>query len=270
MTPSVEAIDSPRCDYAFGGFRLFKEGRNLLDGDAPVRLGSRAFDLLVALLERAGEVVSRRELEARVWPSSVVEETSLRVHVSALRRAMRDGQDGARYIENVPGRGYCFVAPVLRGEVSASGSPSIPPLKGRPRHRTGRMIGRAEALFALKERLHTHRLVTIAGPGGIGKTTLALALADECAARYRDGTVFVNLTPIADGALVAATVAAALELPPSTQQDALASMAQSLRDMEMLIVLDNCEHVIDAAAALADRLIAGTSVTILATSREPI
>jgi predicted ATPase/DNA-binding winged helix-turn-helix (wHTH) protein len=269
MPPPAEAICSPRCDYAFGSFRLFKESRHLLDGDAPVRLGGRAFDLLVALLERAGEVVSRRELEGRVWPSSIVEETSLRVHVSALRRALHDGNAGMRYIENVPGRGYCFVGAVLRDEASASLPAPVPPLKGRPRHRTGRMIGRAEALALLNERLQTHRLVTIAGPGGIGKTTLALALADDCAARHRHGTVFVNLTPLADGALVAATVAAALELPPSPQ-DALGSLAHALRDMDVLIVLDNCEHVIDAAAALADRLVATTSVTLLATSREPI
>jgi predicted ATPase/DNA-binding winged helix-turn-helix (wHTH) protein len=268
MTPPVGANFQSHCDYAFGRFRLLKDARSLLDGDVPVRLGGRAFDLLVALLERAGEVVSRRELESCVWPDSVVEETSLRVHVSALRRAIQDGQDGVRYIENVPGRGYCFVGPVLRGAPDASAMPIAPP-RARPQHGAGRMIGRSESLATLIERLQTDRLVTIAGPGGIGKTTLARAIADACAARYRHGTAFVNLASVADHAHVAAALAATLQLPPSAQ-DTLGSLAHALREMELLIVLDNCEHVIGAAAALADRLITTTSVSILATSREPV
>ena len=102
-------VESVPCDFSFGSFRLLKDQRQLLDGATPVRLGSRAFDLLTALIERAGEIVSRRDLEARAWPGTVVEETSLRVHMSSLRRAIGDGVGGARYIENVPGRGYCFV-----------------------------------------------------------------------------------------------------------------------------------------------------------------
>ena len=259
--------EPPTCDFAFGAFRLLKDKRCLLDGETPVRLGSRAFDLLTVLVERAGEVVSRRDLEARAWPGSIVEETSLRVHVSALRRAIGDGLAGTRYIENVPGRGYCFVGAVVRG--------ALPPVDHTERRKptaplgTGRMIGRGDALATLKQQLQTHRLVTIAGPGGIGKTTLALALARECARGYERGFVFVDLAPITHGSLVAATLASALDLA-TTPQEPLVSLVQSLADSDVLLVLDNCEHVIDAAASLVAGLLAGTRVGILTTSREPL
>jgi len=267
---TIQPADSDACDFAFGPYRLIKHRRCLLDGNVTVRMGGRAFDLLLALVERAGEVVTRRELEALVWPNSVVEETSLRVHVSALRRAIGDGQGGARYIENVAGRGYCFVGPVIR---SASAPPEpatvASPTRGLPLHRATRMIGRADALATLTDHLRTHRLVTIAGPGGIGKTTLALALAVECAPLFKLGVAFVDLAPITDDGLVPASVSSALDLPLSSQ-DPITSLVQSLRSTNMLIVLDNCEHVIDSVARLVDQLLANTAVSILATSREPI
>jgi predicted ATPase/DNA-binding winged helix-turn-helix (wHTH) protein len=261
-------VESVPCDFAFGPFRLLKDQRRLLDGATPVRLGSRAFDLLTALIERAGEIVSRRDLEARAWPGTVVEETSLRVHMSSLRRAIGDGQGGARYIENVPGRGYCFVGTVARGDSAVAVSPVVRPTRATL-PRPSRMIGRAEALATLEDQLQVHRLLTIAGPGGIGKTTLALALANECASRYRQGVVFVDLTPIAEGSLVAATLASALDVPFAAQEP-LASLMQSLAETDVLVVLDNCEHVIDAVAGLVGALLAETTASILATSREPL
>ena len=143
-------VESVTCDFSFGSFRLSKDQRQLLDGATPVRLGSRAFDLLTALIERAGEIVSRRDLEARAWPGTIVEETSLRVHMSSLRRAIGDGVDGARYIENVPGRGYCFVATVVRGDAVDAALPAVTRRRAAL-PRTSRMIGRAGALATLKE-----------------------------------------------------------------------------------------------------------------------
>src|ERR1700738_4559781 len=106
---------------SFGPFRLLAAQRLLLEGDTPVRLGSRAFDSLTALVERAGEVVGKEELIARAWPQTFVEEANLKIQVSALRRALGDGQDGRRYVVTVPGRGYNFVAPVrLDGSSGAS------------------------------------------------------------------------------------------------------------------------------------------------------
>src|SRR5215468_9029391 len=101
----------------FGPFRLFPTERRLLKGETPVQIGSRELDILIALVERAGEVVTKRELFARVWPDVVVEESSLRVHVAGLRKVLADGEDQARYIVNVPGRGYSFVA-ALTGTVA--------------------------------------------------------------------------------------------------------------------------------------------------------
>src|SRR5256885_5997999 len=105
---------APERALAFGPFRLIPSQKLLLETDKPVRLGSGALELLMALVERAGEVVSREELVARVWPATIVEESSLRVHIAALRKALGDGHGGARFISNVPGRGYCFVTPVTR------------------------------------------------------------------------------------------------------------------------------------------------------------
>src|SRR5690349_12948500 len=166
---------------SFGPFRLLAARRLLLEGDKPVRLGSRAFDILAALVERAGEVVGKEELIARAWPGTFVEESNLKIQVSALRRALGDGQRGHRYIVTVPGRGYNFVAPVsLEEPPQAPLPPTIAPAGAHnlPLVVT-RMIGRDETAAALVSRLSHERLVTIIGPGGIGKTTVALAVAER-------------------------------------------------------------------------------------------
>src|SRR5947207_14201283 len=128
---------------SFGPFRLLRAQKLLLDGEASVRVGSRALELLVALIERPGETLSNQELMARVWPDAIVAENTLRVHVAALRKALRDGQAQARYITNIPNRGYCFVAEVQRVPVGAAPRPtpagSLPP-------RLTRMIGRDAAV----------------------------------------------------------------------------------------------------------------------------
>src|SRR5271167_4705516 len=109
-------MDEPA--ISFGPFRLFPAQRLLLEGDRPVRLGSRALDILTALVERAGEVVGKNELIARAWPTTTVEEGNLKLQVSALRRALGDGQGGHRYVVTVPGRGYNFVAHIHARESS--------------------------------------------------------------------------------------------------------------------------------------------------------
>src|SRR6267378_3348764 len=108
--------DSPMDEgtFAFGSFRLIPAQRMLLEDGKPLRLGSRALDILVTLVESAGETIRKDQLIARAWPDTVVEENALRVHVAALRKALGDGRAGKRYIANVPGRGYSFVAPVVR------------------------------------------------------------------------------------------------------------------------------------------------------------
>jgi predicted ATPase/DNA-binding winged helix-turn-helix (wHTH) protein len=257
---------------SFGPFRLFAEQRLLLEGDRPVRLGSRAFDILAALVERPGEVVGKEQLIARAWPQTFVEESNLKIQVSALRRALGDGQGGNRYVITVPGRGYNFVAPVRREKtLLAAPTPSVPittphslPLAAT------RMIGRDDAVAALVTRLSRQRLVTIVGAGGIGKTTLALAVAERLMAGYEHGVWLVDLAPLGDPSLAASAVAAVLGLEIRAE-DPLPGLVASLRDNRMLLLLDNCEHVIDAAAGLTAAILKGTpGVSILATSREPL
>src|ERR1700757_4328658 len=133
---------------SFGPYRLLAAQRLLLEGEQPVRLGSRAFDILTALVERAGEVVGKEELIARAWPKTFVEEANLKIQVSALRRALGDGQGGHRYITTIPGRGYNFVAPTRLGEPFRPASPpTIAPagMHNLPIAAT-RMIGREEVV----------------------------------------------------------------------------------------------------------------------------
>ena len=269
MTESP-ATTSGEPAISFGPFRLVAAQRLLLEGDKPVRLGSRAFDILTALVERAGEIVSKEELIARVWPATYVEEANLKIQVSALRRALGDGQGDNRYVVNVVGRGYNFVAPIRQEAPSrASRSPTIAPaaLHNLP-FATTRMIGRDETVTTLVARLSRQRLVTIVGPGGIGKTTVALAVAEQMISSHEHGVWLVDLTPLADQRLVPSAVATVLGLEIRAD-DQLSGLVTHLKDKRMLLLLDNCEHVIDAAAGLAAALLSGTpGVSILATSRE--
>ncbi|MBI3346855.1 MAG: helix-turn-helix transcriptional regulator [Burkholderiales bacterium] len=267
---------------AFGRFVLDRASKQLLEDDKVLRLGGRAFDLLCALAERSGEVLSRAELEARVWPHTVVEETSLRVHVSALRKVLGDGVAGARYIANVPGRGYSFVVPVVavdappptvaHTEAPAASDAPAPPV--RRMHnlpaRLSHAIGRSSVTRALGERLATQRLVSIVAPGGMGKTTVALAVAESQLERFPDGVWFVDLAPLSDPGRVPLALASALNVSVSSS-DPWSTLREPLRESRMLIVLDNCEHVIDGAAALCERVLREAPCThILATSREAL
>src|SRR5712691_575833 len=257
---------------SFGPYRLLAAQRLLLERDQPVRLGSRAFDILAALVERAGEVVGKEQLIARAWPQTFVEESNLKIQVSALRRALGDGQGGNRYVITVPGRGYNFVAPVRREETLRTAS--APPTRSTAAHNlpfaVTRMIGREEAAAVLVSRLSRQRLVTVVGPGGIGKTTVALAVAERMVGSYEHGVWLVDLAPLGDPRLVPSAVATVLGLEVRTENP-LPGLIAALRERRMLLLLDNCEHVIDAAASLAAAVLTGVpGVNILATSREPL
>jgi len=255
---------------SFGPFRLLPAQRLLFEGDKPVRVGSRALDILIALVERAGELVSKDELVARAWPNTFVEEGNLKVHVAALRRALGGGN---RYLVNVPGRGYTFVAPVA----CADGPRPAPPqaiVATKREHNLpaalGRMFGRGDMVSRLARRLVDQRLITIVGPGGVGKTTLALAVADRQLTAYEHGVWLIDLSPISDPRLVPTALAGVLGLEIRSDNP-LPGLTATLRDKRMLLVLDNCEHVIDGAASLAVAILrAAPDVHILATSREPL
>jgi DNA-binding winged helix-turn-helix (wHTH) protein len=267
--PEQSATSAKRA-VSFGPFRLLPAQQLLLEGDAPVRLGSRALEILTALVERAGELVTKTELMARVWPDTVVEESNLKVHVAALRRALGDGQPGRRYLANVPGRGYRFVAPVNLAEPDEHLVPkSAAPERVRDHNlpiSQSRALGRADTISALRDQLPRHRFITIVGAGGIGKTTVALALAEALLPAYEHGIWFVDLAPLDDPQLVSTTLASTLGLAVRSE-NAATGLVDFLRDRRMLIVLDNCEHVIDAAAAMAQQLLGGApGVHVLATS----
>jgi len=267
------AGSSPELVPTFGPFQLARARKVLLEDGRPVRLGGRALDLLMALVERPGVTLGRDELVARVWPRTIVEDSSLRVHVAALRKVLGDGQAGARYIVNQPGRGYCFIAPVeMRPELRpvdgrAAASPErshvLPP-------RLVRMLGRNDAVAALGARLRARRLVTLVGPGGIGKTTVAIAAAEVHGPTYEEGARFIDLSLIAEPQRVVTALAVSLGLGAAPMEQ-LTRIAEFLSDKELLLVLDNCEHVVDSLAPLVATLLrAAPRLNVLATSREAL
>lgn len=250
----------------FGPFRLLPRQKLLLLAEQPVKLGGRALDLLIALALRAGGTVGRAELMALVWPDTRVEENTLRVHMAALRKALGDGRNGARYIATAKGRGYSFVAPVATAPASASPESAPSRLPAAP----DRIIGRDRVIARLDAQLRQHRLVSVVGPGGIGKTTVALAAAHAAQGRFPDGACFVDLSPLPDPALVPVALAQALGLAISSG-DPGREVARYLARRECLILLDTCEHVIEEASRLASELLqAAPDLRLLATSREPL
>jgi len=257
--------------YCFGPFRLIPERQLLLRGDVPVPIGGRARDILTALLDRAGDVVDKRELIARVWPDTHVAESNLKVNMNALRRALGECPDAPSSIETVVGRGYRFAAEVVVSQASEPASATGPLAHhGNLPNATTRIVGRTEAIEAIQRELSEARLVSIVGPGGAGKTTVALAAAELLIERFRDGVWWVDLARLNEPSLVPDAVAAAVGLATHAS-DRLAALESYLREREVLLVFDNCEHLIDAASASAQRLLAGTTaVSLLATSREPL
>jgi predicted ATPase/DNA-binding winged helix-turn-helix (wHTH) protein len=257
---------------SFGPFCLLAAQRLLLEGNRPVRLGGRALDILIALLERRGELVSKRELMDLVWPNTVVEEGNLKVHVAGLRRALGDGRGGSRYLVNVPGRGYRFVAPVVFLDEPKALGPYLA-ISTEQHNLPGqltRLIGRHEIIDNLIQQLSIHRLLTIVGSGGIGKTAVALVMAERLIGAHRDGVWLIDLAPITDPHLVPTALGAVLKLEIRSENP-LPGLIVALRDKQMLLLLDNCEHVIEAAAALAAGILKGSrGMKILATSREAL
>ncbi|MCM2461011.1 helix-turn-helix transcriptional regulator [Pseudomonas sp. CG7] len=252
----------------FGPYRVHPRQRLVLEGEQPLRLGRRAVEILLVLLEHAGEVVSKQQLIARVWPRSVVEDTNLRVHVAALRKALGDGQAGQRYIVTVAQRGYSFVAPLAFESLDPLARIPHPSLaRNLPLQRT-RLIGRQALVENLVAQLPRKRFITLVGTGGIGKTTVALRVAERLIGHYRDGTHLLDLASLNDAAMIAPNLCALLDLPLQ-DGDPLDTLARQLKERHLLLVLDNCEHLIDAIAQLSETLLRGAPhLHILATSRE--
>jgi predicted ATPase/DNA-binding winged helix-turn-helix (wHTH) protein len=263
----------PKDVLSFGPFSLFAAARLVKKADEPIPLGGRALDILIALVRRAGEVVTHKELISTVWPDLTVEEVNLRFQMSALRKALGDGRDGARYVSTVAGRGYCFVAPITRSTaaraVPVTGIATTERVQKLP-PRLARMVGRDDTVRSLAKQLQIWRFVSIVGPGGIGKTTVAISVAYTLTDGFHGAVFFIDLATLTDPQLVATAVASTLGLMVQTQ-DPLVSLLAFIGDKKVLFVLDNCEHVIGAAAALAERVVSeAPQAHILATSREAL
>jgi predicted ATPase/DNA-binding winged helix-turn-helix (wHTH) protein len=247
----------------FGPFRLLPAQHLLLKGDQPVAIGSRALDVLIALLEFPGELVSKEKLMARVWPNVFVEPANLTVHISALRRVLGDQANGNRFLINIHGRGYRFVAPTTVRPVSelpATKSNLIETRTGNLPAITSLLLGRDGAIAESSAQLSQNRLLTIVGPGGVGKTAMSLALAERQVTEYEDGIWRVDLSFVDSSHAVRRALLAAIGCDVS-----------ELQDRKMLILLDNCEHVVGTAAGLAQEILTGArDIKILATSREPL
>ncbi len=246
----------------FGPYAFHLHQRLILEGDRPLRMGGRALDILQVLVERAGSVVSKDALIAHVWPTSVVEEINLRVHIAALRRALGDGQNGQCYIVNIPQRGYSFIAPVQR---DGTGTPVPVESMQKPQHnlpaRLTPVTGRDSIVGSVVRQFPVRRLMTLMGPAGIGKTTVALRVAELLLQHYQDGVWRVDLATIADPAQLVEHLSRTLELDVGT----------ALAQRHALVILDNCDHLLECCRALVDNLLASAPrLSILATSREPL
>ena len=249
--------------YRFGPVELRPAERQLLVEGVPAHLGGRAFDVLVALVDRRDRVVTKDELFELAWPGLVVEENNLHVQISALRKVL-----GANAVSTVAGRGFRFMP-----KVEVVDSPSGPVT---PRHHNlpaplNSFVGREGELAKVREMLATSRLVTLTGPGGTGKTRLSLQASHQLLNAFPDGVWLVELAPLSDPERVPFAVAAVLGVKEEAGRPIAEALERYVRDRKVLVILDNCEHLLQACAQIAKRLLqAGASVRILASSREAL
>jgi len=262
--------------YRFGPFELIPRERLLIVDGVSCAITPKAFDVLKALLERAGHLVTKNELFDAVWPQVVVEENNLQVQISALRRILGQGA-----IATVPGRGYRLMLELQGREVrdqepqGAHAARRGPELTSNVPELATPLIGRDDDVAALTHLLQTLRLVTIAGPGGIGKTRLAqavaLAVVRDGRDRFQHGAVWVELAAVSDPTLVANSIAAAAHLPAGHGADPVAGVAAALRPLSLLLVIDNAEHLGDAVRDVVQAVLAtAPHVTLLVTSQSAL
>jgi non-specific serine/threonine protein kinase len=273
---------SARVTFRFGDFELDTVAYELRRKGRRVRLTGQPMSLLLLLLQRPGELVSRDDIAKRLWsPEIFVDvDAGIRTAVLRIRQVLADSHASPRFVETVPGKGYRFVAPVKQ---VAAANPQTPPeftqsvdnLPEPPRHNLPTeltsFVGRQQELEQLQSLLGSSRLLTLAGTGGVGKTRLALRLADAVVERFRDGVWMVDLAPVTDAGLVPHTVASAVGIREGSQRSMGEMLLHNLRSRQLLLVLDNCEHLVEACAELAESALRNApALCIVATSREPL
>ncbi|MFI0843058.1 ATP-binding protein [Mesorhizobium sp. IMUNJ 23232] len=266
VSPSPEPDNKT---YIFGPFRLLPKRQLLLREGLPVRIGGRALDILTLLAHRSGEVVSKTELLEFCWPSTFVHESNLKVNIAALRRVLSEGGTES-YIATVAGRGYRFVAHVDVEQTEAPAPARLVATPARPLLKHPTVIGRSDEIECLATKLANTRCVTIVGPGGVGKTTIALAVAHHVLANYPHGVCFIDLSTVGDPQYATAAIAAGVGARQRSE-DTLSEIIELVHDRQMLLILDNCEHLSSTMTAIVNRLLESLpTVTLLATSREPL
>jgi len=274
-TPDTRAmLASAVPDHDFDRFVVRPATRQLIVDGRPARLGARAFDLLLALIERRDRTVAKGELLDVVWPGVVVEENNLQVQISALRKLL-----GPAVIATVPGRGYRFTAAPSAAMAAASSTTAprgeapaaVEPRAGNLPTELAPLYGRDLELRTLVALIRSHRLVSVVGAGGIGKTRLAQAAAHALREDFADGVWLVELAALADPALLPAAVAQALGIALTGVRPPLDELAGALRPLALLLVLDNGEHLLAACGALAAAVLArAPGVRMLATTQEAL
>lgn len=260
-------------EITFGPFR-FSPMRGLLKDGMAVKVGSRPLAILALLLEQAGAVVSNRDIMARVWPGLFVEEANIRVHIGSLRKLLGKNDVGTDYIENIPAQGYRFVGTLLTPMAETGEEAAAPPLASQvdlssllPRN-IDRLIGRDETIDDIVRKLVEKSFVTITGVGGIGKTSVAIEVAQLSAGSHRDGVHFVDLSTLSDPTLVCATIAQVMKLPGGGK-GALEGFLTAVKGRDALLILDNCEHLIEEVAVVVEGILTtARDIDILVTSRE--
>ncbi len=268
--------ESIRLVHASGECEIDLARRELRVGGSFVPVGGRAFQIIEVLAGSAGELVTKDELLDRIWPGAIVTENTLQVHAAAIRKALGPYRT---LLKTESGRGYRLLGDWSVRRHDAAKPPVGPqrmqvdgesPVTNFPLSVT-RLVGRRAAVARLRDFVSAYRVVTLTGPGGIGKTSLALKVARRVVAEFADGGWLVELASLSDPALVPTAAAGVLGLLIGPASITAEAVARSIGDKKLLLVLDNCEHLIEAAATLTETLVAlCPHTTIITTSRETL
>src|SRR5215813_12512406 len=241
----------PNLVYACDPWEIDIGRRELRSRGMPVALGNRAFEIVEVLARAAGQLVTKDDLMERIWPGAVVGENTLHVHISAVRKAL--GSDRGM-LKTSPGRGYQLLGgwTVRHGEAAEAQPTRRQPPQSAERPLTNfpvivtRLVGRSMAVQRVHDLVSAYRVVTLTGPGGIGKTALAMKAVRDLLPDFEDGAWLVELASLSDPDLAPSAVAGVLGLKLGGDRVTAESLAHGIGDSHLLLLLDNCEHLIDA------------------------